>query len=99
MRKNSLIKVVWFLSFVFCSLQNLAAQNNSPSDAESDAAIASADVRHKLMNEYEAATNGFHDGHLLAVAVSYASEARYTQAIPVYQKFLSVHSSNVRALR
>lgn len=99
MKTTSFLKAAWLLALIFCGLQDLAAQTNYQFDAEVDAAIASADVRHKLMSEYEAATNSFHDGRLLAVAVSYASEAQYTQAIPVYQQFLSAHSGNVRALR
>ena len=61
---------IWFLAFVFCGLQNLTAQTNSQLDAEADAAMASADVRHKLIMEYESSTNKGHDGRLLAVAVS-----------------------------
>jgi tetratricopeptide (TPR) repeat protein len=99
MKTTVLIKAIWFLALVFCGLQNLTAQTNYQFDAEVNAAIASTDVRHRLISEYEAATNSFHDGRLFAVAVSYALEEKYAQAIPVYQQFLSAHPGNVRGLR
>ena len=64
-----------------------------------DQVISSAEVRHKLIKEYESASQEFHDDRLLAVAISYAVENQIPKAKPIYERFLKDHPDHPRALR
>ena len=64
-----------------------------------DQAASSPEFRRKLIAECESKTNDFRDDRLLAVAISYAKEENYDQARPLYERYLSSHPQQTRALR
>src|ERR1043166_9094143 len=88
--------VAWLLIFSFqgAGIKVCAQENSLP-----DSATASPEVRHKLIKEYESSPGGFRDNRLLAVAISYAKEGKFTAAVPVYKQFLNSHPDHTRALR
>src|SRR5881409_339382 len=95
-RRSKCEIVAWLLIFSLHGVViNVCAQENSLPDS----ATASPEVRHKLIKEYESVPAGFRDDHLLAVAISYAKEGKFTEAIPVYKQFLNSYPDHTRALR
>ncbi len=84
--------------FIFglqCVEVKVCTQENSLPDS----AVASQEVRRKLITEYENSPKDFHDDRLLAVAISYAIQTEIRKARPIYELYLRNHPNHPRALR
>ena len=77
----------------------LTCEVNAAGESILDQAVSSAEVRRKLIGEYEASPQTFRDDRLLAVAISYAIGNQVLKARPVYETYLKDHPDHPRALR
>jgi tetratricopeptide (TPR) repeat protein len=93
-----LLRAVNRLIFV-CLGTVLLCGSGAAAESIMDQAVSSADVRRELITEYETSLQRLQDDRLLAVAISYAKEGKYTNAVPVYKRFLVSHPKQIRALR
>lgn len=84
-----------FLIFSQSFVAILLADTNSLADQ----ALASASIRQNLITGYEVSPGDFRNERLLAVAISYATEKRWSKAESVYQTLLRDSPNNTRGLR